>query len=53
MFNWILAEGLDFELKDGRLGKGYQILWMDEKTTLNNKKAFHPAEKFDTLSYRI
>jgi hypothetical protein len=28
------------DLKDGRLRKGYQILWMDEKTKSKNKNAF-------------
>jgi hypothetical protein len=51
LFNWILSEGLGVELKDGRLWKGYQIFWMDEKTTSNNKNAFYPAKKFDTLSW--
>ena len=53
LFNRNLSEGLGIDLEDGSLWKGYQIFWTDEKTTLNNKKAFHPAEKFDTLSYRI
>jgi len=39
------------ELEDGRLRKGYQILWMDEKTKSNNRNAFHPAKEFDTLSF--
>jgi hypothetical protein len=32
LFNRILAEGMRVDLKDRRLWKGYQILWMDEKT---------------------
>ncbi len=32
LFNQILAEGLGVKLEDGRLRKGYKILWMDEKT---------------------
>jgi hypothetical protein len=51
LFNRILAEGLVVELDDGRLRKGYQILWMDEKTKSKNKNAFHPAREFDTLSW--
>ena len=39
------------ELEDGRLRKGYQILWMDEKTKWKNKNAFHPSKEFDTLSW--
>jgi len=39
------------DLKDGRLRKGYQILWMDEKTKSKNINAFYPALKFDTLSF--
>ncbi|GAA4770582.1 MULTISPECIES: hypothetical protein [Flavobacterium] len=39
------------ELETGRLWKGYQILWMDEKTKSNNKNAFYPAKEFDTLSW--
>ena len=53
LFNRILAEGMGVELKDGRLRKGYQILWMDKKSKSNNKNAFYPAKKFVTLSYRI
>ena len=53
LFNRILSEGLGVELEDGRFWKGYQIFWTDEKTTLNNKNAFHPAGKFDTLSSTI
>ena len=51
LFNRIWSEGLGVDLKDGRLRKGYQILWMDEKTKLKNKNAFHPAREFDTLSF--
>ena len=51
LFNRILSEGLGVDLKDGRLRKGYQILWMDEKTKWKNKNAFHPAREFDTLSF--
>ena len=39
------------EVEDGRLRKGYQILWMDEKTKSKNKNAFHPAKEFYTLSF--
>ncbi len=53
LFNRILSEVFGVELEDSRLGKGYQIFWTDEKTTSNNIKAFHPAGKFYTLSYRI
>jgi hypothetical protein len=42
---------LGVELVDGRLGKGYQILWMDEKSKLNNRDAFYPAKEFYTLSW--
>ena len=51
LFNRILSEGLGVDLKDGRLRKGYQILWMDEKTKSKNKNAFHPAKEFYTLSF--
>ena len=51
LFNRILLEGLGVDLKDGRLRKGYQILWMDEKIKSQNKNAFHPAREFDTLSW--
>ena len=51
LFNWILSEGMSVDLKDRRLRKGYQILWMDEKTKSKNKNAFHPAREFDTLSW--
>jgi len=37
-------------LEDGRLGKGYQILWMDEISKSINRNAFYPAKEFDTLS---
>jgi hypothetical protein len=40
LFNRILAEGLVVELDDGRLRKGYQILWMDEKTNQTIKTLF-------------
>ena len=36
----MLAEGLGVKLKDGRLRKGYQILWMDEKTNQTIKTLF-------------
>jgi len=39
------------DLKDGRLRKGYQILWMDKKTKSKNKNAFYPAKEFYTLSF--
>ena len=39
------------DLKDRRPRKGYQILWMDEKTKSKNKNAFYPAREFDTLSF--
>ena len=42
---------MSFELKDGRLRKVYQILWMDKETKLNNRNAFYPAKEFDTLSW--
>ena len=32
LFNRILFEGMSFDLKNRRLRKGYQILWMDELT---------------------
>ena len=51
LFNRILSEGLSVELEDGRLGKGYQILWMDKKSKSNNRNAFYPAKEFDTLSW--
>jgi len=47
----MLSEELGFELEDGRLRKGYQILWMDEKSKSNNRNAFYPAKEFDTLSW--
>jgi hypothetical protein len=50
LFNRILAEVLRVELEDGRLRKGYQILWMDEKSKSNNRNAFYPAKEFYTLS---
>ncbi len=31
LFNQILSEGMRVDLKDRRLRKGYQILWMDKK----------------------
>ena len=46
-----MFEGLGVDLKDGRLRKGFQILWMDEKTKSKNKNAFHQAKEFDTLSF--
>ena len=51
LFKRNLSEGLDFDLKEGRLRKGYQILWMDEKTKSKNINAFYPAKEFDTLSW--
>ena len=51
LFNRILSEGLGVELEDGRLRKGYQILWMDEKSKSKNINAFYPAKEFDTLSW--
>ena len=51
LFNRILSEGMRVDLKDRRLRKGYQILWMDEKTNQTIKKAFYPAKEFDTLSW--
>ena len=51
LFNQFLTEVMRVDLKDGRLRKGYQILWMDEKTKSKNKNAFHPAREFDTLSW--
>jgi hypothetical protein len=40
LFNRILAEGLRVDLKDRPLRKGYQILWMDEKTNQTIKTLF-------------
>jgi hypothetical protein len=37
-------------MKDRRPRKGYQILWMDKNSKLNNRNAFYPAKEFDTLS---
>ena len=51
LFNRILSEVMRVDLKDRRLRKGYQILWIDEKTNSKNKNAFQPAKEFDTLSY--
>ena len=51
LYNRILAEGTNFDLEDGRLRKGYQILWMDKKSKSKNKNAFYPAKEFDTLSW--
>jgi hypothetical protein len=51
LFNRIKSEGKGVELEDGRLRKGYQILWMDEKTKSKNKNAIHLAKEFDTLSW--
>jgi hypothetical protein len=51
LFKRVLAEGLGVELEDGRLRKGYQILWMDKKSKSNNKNAFFPSKEFDTLSW--
>ena len=39
-FNRILAEWMGVDLKDRRLWKGYQILWMDEKTNQTIKTLF-------------
>jgi len=50
LFNRIKSEVMSFQLKDGRLGKGYQIFWMDKKSKSNNRNAFYPAKEFDTLS---
>jgi hypothetical protein len=36
----ILFEGMRVDLKDRRLRKGYQILWMDKKTNKTIKKLF-------------
>jgi hypothetical protein len=51
LFKRISSEGMGVDLKDGRLRKGYQILWMDEKTKSKNKNAFHPSKEFYTLSW--
>ena len=51
LFNRNLSEGLRVDLEDGCLRKGYQILWMDEKSKSNNRNAFYPAKEFDTLSW--
>jgi hypothetical protein len=40
LFNQILSEGMRVDLKDRRLRKGYQILWMDEKTNQTIKTLF-------------
>jgi hypothetical protein len=40
LFNRILSEGMGVDLKDGRLRKGYQILWMDEKPNQKIKMLF-------------
>jgi surface polysaccharide O-acyltransferase-like enzyme len=40
LFNRILSEVLKVDLKDRRLWKGYQILWMDEKTNQTIKTLF-------------
>lgn len=40
LFNQILVEGLGVKLKDRRLWKGYQIIWMDEKTNQTIKTLF-------------
>jgi hypothetical protein len=40
LFNRILAKGMRVDLKDRRLWKGYQILWMDEKTYQTIKTLF-------------
>ena len=53
LFNRNSVEVLSVELEDGRLRKGYQILWMDKKSKLNNRNTFYPSKEFDTLSYRI
>jgi hypothetical protein len=39
-FNRILSEVISIDLKDRRLWKGYQILWMDEKTYQTIKTLF-------------
>jgi hypothetical protein len=39
------------DLEDGRLRKGYQILWMDKKSKSNNSNDFYLAKEFDTLSF--
>ena len=51
LFNRSLFEGFGVDLEDGRLWKGYQILWMDEKTKSKNINAFYTAKEFDTLSW--
>ena len=51
LFNRIVANEMSVDLKDRRLWKGYQILWMDKKSKSNNRNAFYPAKEFDTLSW--
>jgi len=46
-----MLEGKGVDLEEGRLRKGYQISGADEKSNSNNKNAFYPALKFDTLSW--
>ena len=50
LFTWILFEGMRVDLNDKCPRKGYQILWMDKNSKLNNRNAFYPAKEFDTLS---
>jgi len=50
-FNRIIFEGESIEAGGGFPRKGYKILWMDEKTKINNKIAFHLAKEFYTLSH--
>lgn len=40
LFNRILSEVISIDLKDRHLWKGYQILWMDEKTNQTIKTLF-------------
>ena len=57
LFNLNLFERMGVDLKDRRLRKGYQILWMDEKTnqtikTLREKlekKSYEVAKQYNTI----
>jgi hypothetical protein len=45
-YNRIKSEGMRVDLKDSRLRKGYQILWMDEKTNQTIKTFFIRPKNF-------